>query len=350
MPLDSQTRDVLDRKRWRQSPLDRKWVSLALAGVLLLHILFALVLRYEMQAKPPPLIETQASADDRAMVVRLIDTPKAPPPPTPQPVPEPAAEPVAATQPPPEPIKKAVAKAPPPPKVVHHEANRRDAMVVQDHSAAPAEASSAPTHAPVLFARDGSLLLPPTTQASTSQPAPSSAKPKDDRRIMVHDKNGGHVKATRFEKYFPPPNETMGGAAGRHVDNAIKAIVKSVCKPDGGVVRDALCGVPPIPPSPKDGDERLNLPPPPLAKDPNPAKKPPLSTCIAEYRGIKPLSYGCPLNTPDLAYKAELEECIGLYRAGKRLKTWCPADTAARAAAAPPSASPDASAPAATGH
>lgn len=54
---------------------------------------------------------------------------------------------------------------------------------------------------------------------------------------------------------------------------------------------------------------------------------------IAEYRANKPLSYGCPLNTPDLAFKAEMRKCIDLFRAGKRLKTWCPVDTRECAAA-----------------
>jgi hypothetical protein len=210
-------------------------------------------------------------------------------------------------------------------------------MVVQDHQATPAPAASVAMPSAIsLFAKDGSVRLPPTTEASS--PAASTkaipAKPADDRRIMQHDSNRMHYKATRFEKYFPPPNETAGGAVSRHIGDALKAIAKSVCDPSKpSTASNMLCGVPPIPPSPKEGDERLNLPPTPLADDPNPAKPPPLSTCIAEYKATKPLSYGCPLNTPDLAFKAEMRECIDLFRAGKRLKTWCPVDTPQRAAA-----------------
>lgn len=218
-------------------------------------------------------------------------------------------------------------------------------MVLQDHAASPAPAASTATPAAGnVFAKDGSIRLPPSvaTYSATTSTAAKPAEPVDDRRIMRHDSNHMHYKATRFEKYFPPPNETAGGAVGRHIGDAIHAIAKSVCDPaKRSTATNLLCGVPPPPPSPKDGDERLNLPPPPLAGDAQPVKPPPLSTCIAEYNDTQPLSYGCPTNTPDLAFKAELRACIDLYRAGKRLKTWCPADTAGRAAAEP-------SAPAAT--
>jgi hypothetical protein len=151
---------------------------------------------------------------------------------------------------------------------------------------------------------------------------------------MQHDLDRMHTKTTRFEKYFPPPNETAGGAVGRHIGDALKEMAASMCDPKNpSTATNLLCGAPPIPPSPKDGDERLHLPPPPQAGDPNPPNAPPLSTCIAEYNAIKPLSYGCPLNTPDLAFKAMMRECIDLFRAGKRLKTWCPADTPKRAEA-----------------
>ena len=151
---------------------------------------------------------------------------------------------------------------------------------------------------------------------------------------MQHERNRMHYKATRLEKYFPPPNETAGGALGRHIGDELKKIAKSMCDPERkSTASNLLCGAPPIPPSPKDGDERLNLPPPSLVGETQPAKPMPLSTCIAEYKATRPLSYGCPLNTPDLAFKAEMRECIDLFKANKRLKTWCPADTPRRAAA-----------------
>jgi hypothetical protein len=285
---------------------------------LVLHALFALALWREMQARPQ---HPAAAPDDsgQVLVVRLLDDSGTPPPAPPT---LPGLVPPRQAEPP------RVRPAP-------HEQPHRDAMIVQDHEAAPAPAAS--TSAPSsVFAKDGSVRLPP---AATDYPATTNAKakpaePADDRRIMQHDSNHMHYKATRFEKYFPPPNETAGGAVGRHIGDAIKAIAKSVCDPKKrSTASNLLCGVPPTPPSPKDGDERLNLPPPPLAGDTHTIQSPPLATCIAEYNDTKPLSYGCPVNTPDLAFQAEMRVCIDLYRAGKRLKTWCPADTPKRAAA-----------------
>ena len=314
--LDSKTRETLGRRR--QLPLTGP--ALALALTLVLHALFALALWYEMQLNPPHLAVTHGDVD-QVLTVRLIDQPgkpRAAPPPEPPTLPKLAPPQQAVT---------------PRVRPVTHEKPPRDAMVVQDHEATPAPATSVATPGAIGF----SARLPPTTETyATTNAKAKPARPADDRRIMQHDSNRMQYKATRFEKYFPPPNETAGGAVGRHIGDALKAIAKSMCDPaKKSTASNLLCSVPPIPPSPKEGDERLNLPPPPLADDPHPPTPPPLSTCIAEYNDTKPLSYGCPLNTPELAFKAEMRECIDLFRAGKRLKTWCPADTPQRAAAEP---------------
>ena len=286
-----------------------------LALVLVLHALFALALWYEMQPKLQHVAVVPIYVD-QVLTVRLIDQPSKP-------------RPVQ----PPEPPTPPKLVLPPHVRPVTHEKPPRDAMVVQDH-AAPAPVASVATPPSSLFAKDGSIRLPPTTEPTPAPASTTAAKPADDRQIMQHDLDRMHTKTTRFEKYFPPPNETAGGAVGRHIGDALKEMAASMCDPKNpSTATNLLCGAPPIPPSPKDGDERLNLPPTPLAGDPNPPNAPPLSTCIAEYNAIKPLSYGCPLDTPDLAFKAEMRECIDLYRAGKRLKTWCPADTPERAAA-----------------
>jgi hypothetical protein len=294
-----------------------------LALTLLLHALFALVLWNEMRAKPPQPVLAHANID-QVLVVRLLDdsgTPRAPQPPAP---PTPPAVPS------PRPV---IPHARP----VTHEKPRRDAMVVQDHAAAPVPATSVATPATSsVFAKDGSVRLPPTA-ANNWAPGTKArpAKSADDRRIMQHDLNRMHTKHTRFEKYFPPPDETAGGALGRHIGDALKKIAKSVCDPKkSSTASNMLCAAPPLPPSPKDRDERLNLPSAPLAGHPqHPAKPVPLATCIALYKAGEPLPYGCPINTPELAYKVEMQVCIDLFRAGKRLKTWCPADTPKRAAA-----------------
>lgn len=280
---------------------------LVLALVLALHALFALILWSEMQ---PAHVDV-----DQVLRVSLREYTRTPP----------------ASPTPPELVLPQRSVRP-----VPHEKPRRDAMAVQDHAAAAAPAASVavPT-ASSLFAKDGSIRLPP---ALTDTPVAASvkakpAKPVDDSQIMQHT-DYMHNKPTRFDKYFPPPNETAGGAVGRHIGDAIQAIAKSMCDPNKrSTASNLLCGIPPTPPSPKDRDERLNLPPPSLAGDSPPIKSPPLPSCIAEYNDGKPLSSGCPINTPDLAFQAEMRQCIDLFRAGKPLKTWCPADTPKRAAA-----------------
>lgn len=319
--FDSETRETLGRRRWRQPPLTHPLLAFALVFVCVLHALFALALWYEMQ--PGSKHPAMANADnDRALIVRLIDHP---------------ARPHAAQSPEPP----ALREKPVPPRQVAtstvspltHEKPRHDAMVVQDHQAAPAPAASVTT-SPAISAFG--VHLPPATEPApaTANAKAEAAKPADDRQIMQHDSNRMQYKATRFEKYFPPPNETAGGAVGRHIGDALKEIAKSVCDPDKkSTAANPLCAAPPPPASPMDRDARLNLPPAPLANDPNPPKGPSIASCIAEYKSEQPLSSGCPANTPDLAFKAEMRECIDLFRAGKRLKTWCPADTPQRAAA-----------------
>ncbi|WP_266157714.1 hypothetical protein [Dyella silvatica] len=320
--LNSETRESLSRHRWRQPPLTRPALALTLTFVLLLHALFALVLWHEIQLKPSQPEVTHVNID-RALIVRLIDHPSKPlaaPPPEPPALPTPV--------PPPQVV-------PPRARPVTREKPSREAMVVQDHQAAPAPAPSVATPpATSLFSKNGSVRLPPTTQPAwaTASPKAKPAKPADDRQIMQHDTDRMHTQTTRFDKYFPPPNETAGGAVSRHIGDAIKDIAKSVCDPKRPGF-NPLCGAPPVPPSPKNHDERLNLPSRPLVEDLHPATPPPLSSCIAEYRAGQSLSDGCPLDTPDLAFKAEMRECIDLFRAGKRLKTWCPLDTPQRAAA-----------------
>lgn len=285
-----------------------------LALVLALHVLFALMLWSAMQPAPVD--------SEQVLIVRLLNHTSMP-----RAAPLPALPKLVLPQ----------QAAAPRVRPASHEKPRRDAMVMQDHAAAPVPAASVATPAAIsLFAKDGTARLPPALTDIPVAPSVEAkpAKPADDRQIMQHDINPMHFKPTRFDKYFPPPNETAGGAVGRHIGDAIQAITKSICDPTKrSTASNLLCGVPPTPPSPMDRDERLNLPPPSLVGDSHPIKPLPLSTCIAEYSNDKPLSYGCPVNTPDLAFQAEMRVCIDLFRAGKRLKTWCPADTPKRAAA-----------------
>jgi hypothetical protein len=283
-----------------------------LAVVLVLHALFTLMLYNAM--RPP------AQVRERPLSVRLINV----------------ATPLKPSPPPPALVMVSLVPVPPakpkPTEKLHKE-------VVEVPATKPVPTPTPSGNKPdasQVFSADGSIRLPPEHiqySANTSSEVKTS-KPKNDRQIMEHT-DFTHYQPTRFNKYFPPPNETLGGAVGRHIDDAIKEIAKNMCDPEKrSTATNLLCGAPPLPPDPKDTDERLNLPPSALAGGGTPAKPVPLSTCIDEYGQGKGLSQGCPVNTPEIIFQAQMRECIDLYRAGKRLKTWCPADTPKRAAAA----------------
>src|SRR5579859_4974279 len=223
--LDSETRASLGRRRWRQSPLSRPVLVSVLSFVVILHVLFAVALWHEMRPRPRRAVETNIDTD-HALIVRLIDhssKPRATPPPEPSQPPAPVAKR--------EPARPAlIARTNP----ATPEKPRADAMVVQDHQTPPAPAASvAAPSALSLYSKGGSIRLPSANEAAPAPASTVAAQPKatDDRQIMQHDSNRMHYKATRFEKYFPPPNETAGGAVGRHIGDVIKEIAKSTCDP-----------------------------------------------------------------------------------------------------------------------
>jgi hypothetical protein len=264
-----------------------------------LHGLFALVVWWEMQ--PRPAREVAQVPRGEALQVRLIAQPRA-------------------TQAPPP----AVPAPPPPRPPAVRERPRPDAMT----ASLPAAASSAPTSPPRLYDRTGQLLLPtgPTTVAAPS-PGYVQRMPQGDSRVMSHD-TPVKYKATRFEKYFPPPDETIVGEGGRSLRRAThsgesRAVnlghgIHLKCKTLFGIPTPD-CVMPPAPPSRKDGDERLDMAPAPLAKELAPAPRK-LSECIAIYRAGKPLPQGCPVDTPARAVDAE---CGEARRAGNPLPTHC---------------------------
>lgn len=285
-----------------------------LAVVLALHALFVLMVWNAM--RPPP------QDSERPLSVRLIHV----------------ATPAKQLPSPAIPVMVSLASTP---SVKPKPAEKPHKALIDVSTAKPAPTPAPPGNKPdtsQIFSASGSIRLPPEhIQYSANTPSEvKTSKPKDDSRIMEHT-DFTHYKPTRFNKYFPPPNETLGGAAGRHIDDVIKEIAKTMCDPEKrSTATNLLCGAPPLPPDPKNTDERLNMPPPALAGGGTPAKPVPLSTCIDEYSQGKGLSQGCPVNTPDIIFQAQMRECIDLYRAGKRLKSWCPADTPKRAAAEAP--------------
>lgn len=193
----------------------------------------------------------------------------------------------------------------------------------------PAAAASAPPAPPRLYDRTGLPLLP-AGAATTKAPEPGYIQrmPQGDRQVMRHD-SPIKYEATRFEQYFPRPDETI---VGQGVRRALRAThtgettsvdlghgIHFKCKTLFGIPTPD-CAMPPAPPSKKDGDERLDMAPAPLAKELAPPVRK-LSECIALYRAGKPLPHGCPVDTPERAVDAE---CGAARRAGKPLPSHCP--------------------------
>jgi hypothetical protein len=281
--LDAGTLALLQQRRWRVSPRVLPWNRWLLGLVALLHVVMALV---AWQALRPPRRVVQAESQQVLQVRFITRAPRetaAPPPPVVPPLPqrEPPARATPATQ---------------------------RTMTIQLPATQPARK-------PVtLYGRDGQPLLPAAT-ASSATPGYVSHALQGDRRIMQNS-DPIKYKGTSLDKYFPPPDETLGGAALRHV---VDAVVKDTdvdlpggihlkCKTVVGVpIPD--CINPPPPPSAKDGDARLSMAPSkPLAPDPKAAKPPSVEACIAIYRANKPLPWGCPTDTPNRAVDAELRD------------------------------------------
>jgi len=285
-PLDGPTLAVLRQLRWRKSPPhDRRLLWLALAVAALLHVLFVWVIWKEMQPRPVPTV-VHMRLDE--MQVRFIT--RAPP---------------TVVQPPPAPP-----ALPSRPRVApKHAPVSKQTMTVQ----LPASSSSAAL--PQLFDKEGRALLPATASSASATPEPGYVQrmPQGDTRIM-QDRDVVKYQSTRFN------GDWIGGnPVDRALQKAVdKTTVTHTFNLPGGV--RIHCGVslamlaggcggdPPPPPSAKDGDERLNMAPPPLAPMSHAPKPPSVDACIAMYRAGKPLAYGCPVDTPDRAVDAELRE------------------------------------------
>ncbi|MDE3072558.1 MAG: hypothetical protein KGJ63_07455 [Pseudomonadota bacterium] len=283
MPLDAATRAMLWQLRGRKSPSDRRQWWLVLPAVVLLHGLFMLLVWHEM--RPPAAAPTVVHLRlDQSLQLRFV-----------------ASAPAATVRP-------APAMRPPPPPA--------PARRIHAPPAAAAMTLRLPTPGPPrtlrLYDRDGQPLLP-AQAASASTAGLASPALSGDTRIMRHT-DPVRYRATRFERYFPPPGETLGGAAVRHV---VEAVVKStaVDLPRGIHLKCTTvlgipipnCIDPPAPPSAKEGDERLSMAPArPLAIDPHAPAPPGVAACIAMYRAGRSLAQGCPVDTPGRSVDAEL--------------------------------------------
>ncbi|MEO5813251.1 MAG: hypothetical protein ABIU96_05030 [Rhodanobacter sp.] len=245
-----------------------------------MHVLFLLVARQALQAAAPGQLPVSPAL--QARFVPILLTPQRMPPP----VLLPERRPV--------PHQRAVAERP-----------------------RPVEQSAAVAASPALRLRDqdGQVLLPAHSASTSATPEYVQRLPQGDTRIMRHA-DPVPYKATRFEKYFPPPKESAGGALVRHVGEALIK-TKDVDLPRGIHLKcKTLLGIPtldctmsPPPASAKDGDARLSMAPAkPLAPDPHAPKPPSVAACIAMYRAGKPLVWGCPVDTPNRAVDEEVRQ------------------------------------------
>jgi len=273
---------MLRQRRWREPLRGGRQHRLALMVALLLHVLFVLAIWYGMRS---PLATSQVHPGE-VLQVRFITH-----------VPTAVAElpPAQAMPPPPKP--RTQSRSPEP--------VAKDAMTLQ---------LPTPAAPPRLYDEHGQPLLP-AAAASAPEPGYVARLPQGDAQVMQHV-DPIKYKATRFEEYFPPPGETAGGAAVRHVAEKVLS-TKEVNLP-GGVHLKCMtvlgiptpdCINPPAPPSAKDGDERLSMAPASSLDGAAHAPKPPsVEACIAMYRADKPLMWGCPVDTPNRSVDAELRD------------------------------------------
>lgn len=282
---------MLHELRWRKPPRDHRRLWAALTIALVLHALFVVVVWHEMKpsAPLPQVVHVQL---DQGIQVRFITRNAAPTKATPPPV----------TPPP-----------PPPPRLAREPVSKNALTVHMPASPSPAAqpvpATSAPH--PVLFDRTGQIVLP-----ANASSAPSAAyvqrAPQGDTQIMQHRAGAQYQsEPNTFKQYFPPSNESFIRGVMRKL-NGHESNSKNVDLP-GGIhlkcqkvfgIPIPNCGMPPAPPPPTDGDQRLNMAPPPLVKGTQ-LPKIDVATCIADYRAGKPLPYGCPVDTPARAVDAE---------------------------------------------
>ena len=282
----------LRQLRWREPSHGRRWAWLVWIVVALLHVMLAAMTwdAMRMHALVP---QGGATARDDVLEVRFIAAAPARP---------------AAKAPPP------VALPSPPAQAIRAPAKRVAATVSKNALSVqlPAPAPAASVAAPHLYNSNGMPILP---SAPASAPVPEYVQrmPQGDTQIMQHTSPVQYT-ATRFDKDWGRTSA---------ITNALeKAVKKTTVKHtfDLGHGIHIHCGIslaalaggcggdPPSPPSRKDGDVRLNMPPPPLAPGPNAPRPPPLSECIALYRAGKPLINGCPSDTPSRAVDQEMRE------------------------------------------
>ena len=274
------TPQLMVRPRW--------WL---LAAVVVLHLLFLPVLRRALLTTMPSQAPASPALQARFFPILLTPQPTLAPPP------------VILPQRPPRPDQRT-------------QVQRPRADVPDANATLPAKSLLRDEH--------GQIALPARSASAAATADYVQRLPQGDTRIM-RNVDPVPYRPTRFEKYFPPVNETAGGALVRRVgEKLIKT--KDVDLPRGVHLKCKTllgiptfdCVMPPPPPSAKGGDERLNMAPAkPLARDPKAAPPPSVAACIALYRADKPLAWGCPVDTPNRSVDEELRQRKGASYPGR---------------------------------
>jgi hypothetical protein len=282
---------MLHEMRWRKSPPDHRRLWAALTIAFFLHVVFVVVVWYEMK---PHRYEAQLGQvqAEHSIQVRFIPRSAAP---------TPAAPPsLAPPPPPPRPAREPVSKNA---MTLHMPGPAPVPATTPQPQPAPAT-SAAP--APILFDRTGRIILPASASSAPAAPGPDYVQrgPQGDTQIM-HDRDPVKYKPTKLDPYWRKSTNAVDDALQKVVEKT--TVTKTIQLPKGirihcGISLAALSGGcggdPPPPPPPNDGDERLNMAPASLVKGGSAPVKPDVATCIAIYKAGKPLPYGCPVDTP----------------------------------------------------
>ena len=208
-PWGDATAARLRTRHWRQAPRARRPSRVPLLLALALHALFAAMvwqaLRTTLPLSEPP---------NHALVARFV----------PIVLPERVVRPEPGVPVKPRTVTPRRTVEPPPPR------QRPDAADV--------------TTTATLYDRDGQPLLPPPAPgASTATPGYVQRLPQGDAQVMRHA-NPLPYQPTRLDPYFPPPDESAGGAAVRKLKDAVVGS-KAVDLPGGIHLKcKTLLGIP----------------------------------------------------------------------------------------------------------
>lgn len=300
-PLDADTVLALRDIRLRPEPRQRARFITGVVAVLVLHLLLAWLVAYEMQ---PRIQVPFAHVDDREDVleVRFVEPVRAPPAPEVAALPPRAGSPEASRA---EPTRVAPRE--------HAKHSPDTAKADAPSAASPSPAAAAPADSPraPIFGRDGSIQVatPPAGAAPATQADFVQRRPTDESGIMSHKSTVTYTE-TRFEKDWAPRDENALNGGMRKVleSTTLKKTVnvggtRINCSTVLFVLPAGCRGSDPPKPPPKSADGRLNMAPARSLVDDAPGEtpRPPEAECIAAFRADKPLPQGCPSDTPQKA-------------------------------------------------